>query len=241
MIRIAICDDVSIIGLAVKSDLEGHNFGEKLKIDCFIDGMALLQQAMKEKYDILIMDIQLVESEQVGDVLNGMEISNRIKGIYPDITVIFMTGNTGYERQLLNFEPFRYVNKPIDSEKLVKAVMEAIQRIKRWNSEDKVFMFRKSKVYYQRKLSDIVYFESRRPYIDVVSKDDVATFRGRLDDIEDQIEELKGCFVRVNKSYLVNAKYINSYTTKAVSLYDGDVISISRKYLQEFISKMQKF
>lgn len=198
MIRIAICDDVSIIGLAVKSVLESHNFGEKLKIDCFIDGMALLQQAMKEKYDILIMDIQLVESEQVGDVLNGMEISNRIKGIYPDITVIFMTGNTGYERQLLNFEPFRYVNKPIDSEKLVKAVMEAIQRIQRWNSEDKVFMFRKSKVYYQRKLSDIVYFESRRPYIDVVSKDDVATFRGRLDDIEHQIEELKGCFIMVS-------------------------------------------
>lgn len=241
MIRIAICDDVSIIGLAVKSVLESHNFGEKLKIDCFIDGMALLQQAMKEKYDILIMDIQLVESEQVGDVLNGMEISNRIKGIYPDITVIFMTGNAGYERQLLNFEPFRYVNKPIDSEKLVKAVMEAVQRIRRWNSEDKVFMFRKSKVYYQRKLSDIVYFESRRPYIDVVSKDDVATFRGRLDDIEHQIEELKGCFVRVNKSYLVNTKYINSYTTKVVSLYDGNVISISRKYLQEFISKMQKF
>lgn len=240
MIRIAICDDVSIIGLAVKSDLESHNFGEKLKIDCFIDGMALLQQAMKEKYDILIMDIQLVESEQVGDVLNGMEISNRIKGIYPDITVIFMTGNAGYERQLLNFEPFRYVNKPIDSEKLVKTVRKAIQRIRRWNSEDKVFMFRKSKVYYQRKLSDIIYFESRRPYIDVVSRDDVATFRGRLDDIEHQIEELKGCFVRVNKSYLVNTRYINSYTTKVVRLYDGNVISISRKYLQEFILKMQK-
>lgn len=240
MIRIAICDDVSIIGLAVKSDLESHNFGEKLKIDCFIDGMTLLQQAMKEKYDILIMDIQLVESEQSGDVLNGMEISNRIKGIYPDITVIFMTGNAGYERQLLNFEPFRYVNKPIDSEKLVKAVSEAVHRIRRWNSEDKVFLFRKSKVYYQRKLSDIIYFESRRPYIDVVSRDDVATFRGRLDDIEHQIEELKGCFVRVNKSYLINTRYINSYTTKAVRLYDGNVISISRKYLQEFILKMQK-
>lgn len=240
MIKIAVCDDVPIIGLAVKSVLESHNFGEKLKIDCFIDGMALLQQAMKEKYDILIMDIQLVESEQVGDVLNGMEISNRIKGIYPDITVIFMTGNAGYERQLLNFEPFRYVNKPIDSEKLVKAVSEAVHRIRRWNSEDKVFLFRKSKVYYQRKLSDIIYFESRRPYIDVVSRDDVATFRGRLDDIEHQIEELKGCFVRVNKSYLINTRYINSYTTKAVRLYDGNVISISRKYLQEFILKMQK-
>ena len=65
-----------------------------------------------------------------------------------------------------------------------------------------------------------MYFVSRRPYIEVVSKDDVATFRGRLDDIEHQIEELKGCFVRVNKSYLVNTKYINSYTTKAVSLKD---------------------
>ena len=240
MIKIAVCDDVPIIGLAVKSGLESHNFGEELKIDSFIDGMVLLQQAIEEKYDILIMDIQLAESEQSEDALNGMEISNRIKDIYPDITIIFMTGNAGYERQLLNFEPFRYVNKPIDSEKLVKAVREAIQRIKRWNSEDKVFMFRKSKVYYQRKLSDIIYFESRRPYIDVVSKDDVATFRGRLDDIEHQIEELKGCFVRINKSYLVNTKYINSYTTKAVSLYDGNVINISRKYLQEFISKMQK-
>lgn len=241
MIRIAICDDVSIIGLAVKSVLESHNFGEKLEIDCFIDGMELLQQAMREKYDILIMDIQLVESERSGDVLNGMEISNRIKGIYPDITVIFMTGNAGYERQLLNFEPFRYINKPIASERVIKAVMEAVQRIKKWSTEDKIFTFQKNKVWYKRKLSDIVYFESRRPYIDVVSKDDVATFRGRLDDIEHQIEELKGCFVRVNKSYLVNTKYINSYTTKAVSLYDGNVISISRKYLQEFISKMQKF
>lgn len=240
MIRIAICDDVSIIGLAVKSVLESHNFGEKLEIDCFIDGMELLQQAMREKYDILIMDIQLVESERSGDVLNGMEISNRIKGIYPDITVIFMTGNAGYERQLLNFEPFRYINKPIASERVIKAVMEAVQRIKKWSTEDKIFTFQKNKVWYKRKLSDIVYFESRRPYIDVVSKDDVATFHGRLDDIEHQIEELKGCFVRVNKSYLVNTKYINSYTTKAVSLYDGNVISISRKYLQEFILKMQK-
>lgn len=240
MIKIAVCDDVPIIGLAVKSVLESHNFGEELKIDNFIDGMVLLQQAIEEKYDILIMDIQLAESEQSEDALNGMEISNRIKDIYPNITIIFMTGNAGYERQLLNFEPFRYVNKPIDSEKLVKAVREAIQRIRRWNSEDKVFMFQKSKVYYQRKLSDIIYFESRRPYIDVVSRDDVATFRGRLDDIEHQIEELKGCFVRVNKSYLVNARYINSYTTKAVRLYDGNVISISRKYLQEFILKMRK-
>ena len=74
----------------------------------------------------------------------------------------------------------------------------------------------------------------------MVSRDDVATFRGRLDDIEHQIEELKGCFVRVNKSYLINTRYINSYTTKAVRLYDGNVISISRKYLQEFILKMQK-
>ena len=185
------------------------------------------------------MDIQLVESEQVGDVLNGMEISNRIKGIYPNITVIFMTGNAGYERQLLNFEPFRYINKPIASERVIKAVMEAIQRIRKWNTEDKVFVFSKNKVHYKRKLSDIVYFESRRPYIDVVGKDDVATFRGRLDDIEHQIDKLKGRFVRTNKSYLVNTRYINSYTTKAVRLYDGSVINISRKYLQEVISKMQ--
>ena len=40
MIRIAICDDVPIIGLAVKSVLESNNLGEKLKIDCYIDGMA---------------------------------------------------------------------------------------------------------------------------------------------------------------------------------------------------------
>lgn len=53
--------------------------------------MVLLRQAIEEKYDILIMDIQLAESEQSEDALNGMEISNRIKDIYPDITIIFMT------------------------------------------------------------------------------------------------------------------------------------------------------
>lgn len=239
MVKIAICDDVAIVGSVVKSILESQDFNEELKIDCFVDGMELLQSAIGEKYDILIMDIQLDESEQFGDALNGMEISNRIKDIYPDVIVIFMTGNAGYEKQLLNFEPFRYVSKPIDNKKMVKAVAEAIQRIRKWDTEDKVFVFQKNKVRYKRKLSDIVYFESRRPYIDVVSKDDVATFRGRLDDVEHQIDKLKGRFVRTNKSYLVNTRYINSYTTKAVRLYDGSVINISRKYLQDVISKIQ--
>ena len=126
MVKIAICDDIAIVGSVVKSILESQDFNEKLKIDCFVDGMELLQSAIGEKYDILIMDIQLDESEQFEDVLNGMQISNRIKEIYPEVTVIFMTGNAGYERQLLNFEPFRYVNKPIDNEKMVKAVAEAM-------------------------------------------------------------------------------------------------------------------
>lgn len=47
MIKIAVCDDVPIIGLAVKSVLESRNFGEELKIDSFIDGMVLLQQAIE--------------------------------------------------------------------------------------------------------------------------------------------------------------------------------------------------
>lgn len=36
-------------------------------------------------------------------------------------------------------------------------------------------------------------------------------FRGKMDDVENIIREMSNFFVRVNKSYLVNRKFIKSY------------------------------
>ena len=89
MIRIAICDDIDVFTYHVKKTLQEYNFNTDLEIDVFNSGRSLFEKAIKEKYDIILIDIHLSEDEAEE---NGMIISNKIKNIYPDIIVIFLTG-----------------------------------------------------------------------------------------------------------------------------------------------------
>lgn len=110
MKKIAICDDIQEIALSMQLDLQEHTFDEEIVVDAFVSGADLFLKAAKYQYDIIFMDIELCPNDKNRD--NGMILSNKIKDLYPEVIFIFFTGNPGYETELLNFEPFRYINKP---------------------------------------------------------------------------------------------------------------------------------
>lgn len=234
MKRIAICDDIQEIARSMQMALQEHTFEEKVVVDAFISGPDLLGRVAKCPYDIIFMDIKLCPDDQAGD--NGMTLSNKIKNMYPEVIFIFFTGNPGYEMQLLNFEPFRYMNKPVKKEQLVRAVDDAIRRINHW--EEKKFFFKKNRITYTVRLKNVLFFSSARPYIEIRSFDDQLTFRAKMDDVENEILQLTDGFYRVSKSYLVNLMYVRTFAAGEVIMETGDRIPVSRRYMKKLGERM---
>ena len=240
MIKIAVCDDGPTVALCVKNILLEHQFVETLEIDTFDKGQELYESAMKKKYDIVIMDIELTDTGKSDKYFeNGMLLSNRIKDINSETIMIFFSGKGGYEKELLNFEPFRFVGKPVFETKqnLYMAVRDAIDRLRNWRIKYEIKLGRG--IWTKIDLKNVFYFSSMRPRIIVKMIDETLEYRGRLDTVEKEISALTGCFVRVNKSFLVNKKYIMSFSHKDVIMINGEQISLSPKYIQSFFEKMK--
>lgn len=235
MINIAVCDDVIAILLETKEIIQKHKFEENIIIDTFLNGEELYKKALNVRYDILIMDIELTKDKKSGK--NGMEVSSKIKEMYPDVLVIFFTGYMSYKSALLNFEPFRFIAKPFKEAEIIEAVNAAILRVNGWKNN--FFCFKTNGKLFRIKLKKIIFFESTRPYIYVntIDDNDCVKLRGKMDDIEKEIKEISNDFLRVNKSTLINKEYIERCSTKEVVLMDGKVVSVGRKYVKD-VSKM---
>ena len=62
-------------------------------------------------YQIIFLDIEMQE-------MNGIEVARRLRELEKDFLLVFITGYDNYMLESFEVLPFRYVLKPIDSEKL---------------------------------------------------------------------------------------------------------------------------
>lgn len=226
MIKIAVCDDIIEIASSMKTVIEDYGFSEKICVEIFASGKDLYKNAVKERYHMIFMDIELEPEKESGE--NGMELSNRIKTVYPEVLIVFITGYPVDKNDLLNFEPFRFIEKPIQEEEVIEAVEAGIKRIEGW--EDKFFKYKIRGIWGQINIKEIVYFLSKRPYIEIHSVDETITFREKMDNIEERMREISDDFVRVNKSCLVNRRHIRSLSSREAILMNGERILVGRKY-----------
>lgn len=242
MIKIAICDDIPGTAAAIKALLLTHDFGEALEVDCFECGEQLYTQFVRKKYDILITDIELAPEGYSDDLLkNGMLLADEIKDMYPETIVIFLS-RFSYEKDLLRHEPFDFIDKPNlgNNERITEIVGKAIRKLRNRAENETAYRIRANKVTIEIAIKEIIYFESKRPRIKVVMIDDEFLFRGRLDQVQEEIEKSAERFIRVSKSYYINARYIKKYTAKEIEMINGTVVSISRKYLEDFRKKVDE-
>lgn len=241
MIKIAVCDDIPYAAEMVKNLLLSCDFGEELEIDCFDNGPDLYDKFIVKKYDILMTDIELT-SEGYSEKLmeNGMFLADEIKDMFTDTLVIFFS-RFPYGEELLRHEPFGFVPKPNfgHDSRIIELVDKAIGKIRNRVEYETTIWIKINGVRMGESIKRIKYFESNRPRIKVVTTDDEYTFRGRLDEIQEQIEKSAEIFIRVSKGYYINTRYIKGYSSREVTMTDGKNILISRKYFTKFFYKIK--
>jgi DNA-binding LytR/AlgR family response regulator len=210
---IGICDDEVVIRKELIKLCEKYkeiNFSD-IEIIGFSSGDALLES--KETIDILFLDIQMKG-------LDGMQTAEKIREYDDGMTIIFLTGYTGYMQAGYRVRAFRYLLKPVKEKEFMDTLIEAIQDIKK-NSKAIVGM--EGDIHFI-KLKDIIYVEYVDRYTVVRTRRGTYESQTSMNEWESILDN--GDFFRVHKAYIVNMAYIDDID-KEILLDNGEKVELS--------------
>ncbi len=118
MHRVLVVDDDKILQDSVRQALEYHHFF----VDVADNGKEALNKVTAEKYDLVVMDVNMPE-------MDGIEALGHIKKYDPSIIVLILTAysNVGDAVKVVKEGAYNYLEKPITSDNLVALIKRALK------------------------------------------------------------------------------------------------------------------
>jgi CheY-like chemotaxis protein len=115
--RVLVVDDDADLARTTALVLKRHGFD----VSVAADGMAAIQQAEQNPFDVMLMDIRMPG-------MDGVEAYKHIKTLQPSIMVIMMTGFSVEDRiqEALREGALAVLTKPLDLDRLLQLIEEAI-------------------------------------------------------------------------------------------------------------------
>lgn len=182
--------------------------------------------------DLLFLDIQMPQ-------LLGTDL---IRSLNNPPKVIFTTAYRKFAIEGFELNAVDYLLKPISFERFLKAVNKVMnislpgagQRHSQATEEkivsDQFIYFRADRKMYKVALEDIVYIESMKDYIKVVTSGRTIITKQSISSLEENLP--RHLFLRIHRSYIVSINKIQSYTSELVAI-GKEELPVSRMYRYE--------
>lgn len=168
------------------------------------------------------MDIIVMVIESKSDVA----AARRYKVYNYKSMIIFIVKDTALLSALHKIESYRCLEFP-DTRDVAKALENAFERIAYQRTV--FFTYKKKKSTYCVNLDNVMYFYSTHKTVNIkMNGEPEENYNGKLDDVQAQIENYCNTFIRINKSYYLNKKYITHEYGDSIKMADGVVVSFSR-------------
>ncbi|MDR1341547.1 MAG: LytTR family DNA-binding domain-containing protein [Prevotellaceae bacterium] len=184
--------------------------------------------------DLVFLDIQMPG-------INGMEFA---KSIPKTTLVIFITAFTEYALDSYEVDAVGYLVKPIEPAKFRKAVEKAIayhsllldeEKKAVENIGDEYIFVKSDRRYFKVNLKDILFVEGLKDYVIIQLEDKRIITRMSLKNIQDLLPQ--SVFFRINRSYIVNRKQIDSFDNNDVFIKSYE-IAIGNSYRDSFFEEL---
>ena len=210
MLNIAICDDEKKVAEELKADLLSLQMpiSSEMEISLFSSAQNLEYEILEGKeFDILFLDIEI-------GAVNGIALAEKIQKQIPEAEIIFITGHYQYVYDTFRVRPCGFLRKPFDLGEIRQTFCRAVE----FCNDARTFSYHVKQGTYRIDLQDIYYFMSVNRKILMITKRGEISYYGKLDDAEKQLKELTSGFIRISKSFLVNAKYITGIRNDSVDI-----------------------
>lgn len=236
-IKVCIIDDNRILADGIKAMLKTaeNRFDVTLEIYTFYDSNSFLESSHHNNTDICFLDIDLGEIDT-----NGLSLARYIKEANYHTLLIFMSGFDDYYHELVQVEPFRFLHKPITAPEIIEVFGKAYSRITMEEQNTScIFKYSYNGLIFTVDLNTVVYLCSLKRKIYIHQEEyEVSEFYGKLDNVEKDIKTLTDCFLRINKSYLININFIENFGKNEVTIGD-QVLTISPKYKESVKNRLK--
>lgn len=231
MIRIAVVDDENIVCTQLERLINeaADIISITVEIDIYSSSEAFVKiLKANEKYDLIFLDIEL-------DKYSGIDISHCIRNDLSDDStqIVFVSGKNGYDRQLFEFRPIDFLEKPIDVNKMIN-IMSKYVRI--YGGQSDLFKYKINRDTFYANINEILYFKSDDRRILIVKESGDEEFYGTIENVYTQLKD-RGFFIP-HRSYLVNYRFIRGFQAKIIIMTNDTQIPISDNRRKE-IFKIQ--
>ncbi|MFV0467187.1 MAG: LytR/AlgR family response regulator transcription factor [Lachnospiraceae bacterium] len=228
--RLAVIDDEKTATDLLKSYLMQFENENHIEIQTFVfHHPNEFLSSYQQPYDIVILDIDMPG-------LNGIDTAKEIRRVDTDVTLIFITNMAQYALRGYEVQALDYILKPISYSEFSMKFKKAL-RYTDLNMHQKITILTTNGIVYIR-VSDVLFLEVIRHYIVYHTKSENYTARGVLRDAEKSLHQF--CFARINHSFLVNLKYVESISGNTITIA-GVKLQISRNKKGKFLSIFAKY
>lgn len=165
---------------------------------------------------------KLLNSQDTGEIafldvempgLSGIHTGERLKKRNPRMKIFILTSYMDYLDEAMKFHVFRYLSKPIDKKRLFRNMKEALYQIE---METKPVPIETKDGFVVRQAEDILYIEAVQRRTQVVAVDQVYESPLPMRDWQSLLQI--GCFYQTHRSFLVNMRYVTSFSKDTVKL-----------------------
>ncbi|MDR2888818.1 MAG: LytTR family DNA-binding domain-containing protein [Lachnospiraceae bacterium] len=222
MIKIAVCDDNKFITDKIEELLKENLLRKKIvnyTVDIYNSSQNLLNYINGgNDYDLIYMDIEMPE-------IDGIRLAAQIRKNNREFLLIYVSSYDNYFVELFPLSTFRFLRKPINEQHFEQVFDAVCDELNRRNCQ---FSYEFGGNLYRIPLSDIFYFESVGHSVFVVTKNKKDRFRGKLDNIEKQLEGQQAQFVRIHQSYLANLAMVKEVYYEHLIMNNDILLRISQ-------------
>jgi DNA-binding LytR/AlgR family response regulator len=227
MICIGICDDEKQIIEVLKEKIMAYMESCTMEVNYleFYSGEELLNS--ESQLDLLFLDIDMPG-------MDGIETGKRFRAQNRDCKIVMETARSDRMKEAFFLEAYRFIEKPFqDSEinEALSAFLESrigFQKICLWERRKMVEVYQ-----YQ-----ILLAQTYGSYTEFLVGSQTLRSEKSLKELEAELDDRM--FVRIDKQYIVNLKYIDRYENGSVSIA-GELIKVSRRRLRSFEEKYREY
>ena len=195
------------------------------------DGLSII---LRHKPPLIFLDVELGEEK-------GFELIDKLRKFFNVLpSIIMTTAYDHYGKEAVNNGVLYFLSKPIDPEELEKALFLFENTYQESNSK---FIIKSVNDVHFIDIDNVLYFEGDRNYTKIFYLDHHQMISTKT--LKYFEETLPTTFIRIHKSYIINTKYIKSYTPKNRAITIGElqskgiVLPLGDAYYVRFINSIR--
>ncbi len=232
MYHIILCDDdIRFLNYMKNTILASGMEEEDVSFYEFISGEELANALIDiEDCDLCILDMQMKE-------MDGDAAARIFRRVFPRAMLVFCSGVYAPTTKSFETEPFRYLLKSYENERMLEEMRIITERMKETKKRP-VIVTKSPEGILKLKPDQILYIEICKRVSKVYLHPDVAGEEKSVivkEKLSSLYQQLKNCgFAYAHSSYIVNTDYVKELRYSEIKLIDGTLLSVSRSKEKEF-------